>query len=106
MKGVPDRVARIFALAAASVLPSFPLPAQTNAPLRTHQDAMGDWTTDAPGVRHIINLDDLPPPHDTPSVDNGPHIVPRPADAWPKAPPARRVITSMPVVPAWREAAE
>ena len=48
---------------------------------------MGDWASDAPGVRRVIRLADLPPPKDTPSSDNGPHMVHRPADAWPKAPP-------------------
>ena len=28
-----------------------------------------------------------PPPYATPSVDNGPTVLARPADAWPKAPP-------------------
>lgn len=48
--------------------------------------AMGDWTTDAPGVRRLITVDDLPPPNATPSSDKGPHMVPRPAGALPKAP--------------------
>lgn len=52
----------------------------------TGQAALGDWTTDAPGVRRKITLDDLPPPYDTPSVNNGPHMVKRPEGAWPKAP--------------------
>jgi glucose/arabinose dehydrogenase len=53
----------------------------------TGQDALGDWTTDAPGVRRKITPDDLPPPYETPSVDNGPRrIVPRPEGAWPRVP--------------------
>jgi glucose/arabinose dehydrogenase len=52
---------------------------------------MGDWTTDAPGVRRVIVVDDLPAPYNTPSVDNGPHLVPRPAGAWPKVPPGFEV---------------
>jgi glucose/arabinose dehydrogenase len=51
------------------------------------QAAFGDWTTDAPGVRRLITVDDLPPPGATKSVDNGPKTVARPQDAWPKAPP-------------------
>jgi glucose/arabinose dehydrogenase len=52
----------------------------------TGKDAFGDWSTDAPGVRRLIKVDDLPPPNDTPSVDNGPKVVPRPEGAWPVAP--------------------
>jgi glucose/arabinose dehydrogenase len=52
---------------------------------------MGDWTTDAPGVRRRIVVADLPRPYETRSVDNGPHLVPRPAGAWPKAPKGFKV---------------
>ena len=58
---------------------------------RTGKDAMGDWTTDAPGVRRRITVDDLPKPYDTESVDNGPHMVSRPDGAWPKAPAGFKV---------------
>jgi glucose/arabinose dehydrogenase len=57
----------------------------------TGRDALGDWTTDAPGVRRRITVDDLPRPYNTPSVDNGPRIVRRPEGAWPKAPEGFRV---------------
>ena len=53
----------------------------------TGREALGDWTTDAPGVRRRITVDDLAPPFETPSVDNGPRrMAPRPKDAWPRAP--------------------
>jgi glucose/arabinose dehydrogenase len=52
----------------------------------TGKDALGDWTTDAPGVRRKVTLDDLARPYDTPSADNHPKVVSRPKDAWPKAP--------------------
>src|SRR5690349_13456024 len=52
----------------------------------TGADALGDWTTDAPGVRRKITVDDLAPPYDTRSADNFPRLVPRPRDAWPRAP--------------------
>ena len=54
--------------------------------LLTGQAALGDWSTDAPGTRRKLTVDMLPPPHDTPSVDNGAHMVPRPDGAMPKAP--------------------
>ena len=55
-------------------------------PLLTGAAALGDWSTDAPGVRRQLSVNDLPPPHDTPSADNGAHMVPRPDGAMPKAP--------------------
>jgi glucose/arabinose dehydrogenase len=53
---------------------------------RTGKDALGDWTTDAPGVRRKITLDDLATPYETPSAQNFPRVVKRPEGAWPKAP--------------------
>jgi glucose/arabinose dehydrogenase len=52
----------------------------------TGKDALGDWTTDAPGVRRKITIDDLARPYDTPSAEKHPRIVTRPKGAWPKAP--------------------
>jgi glucose/arabinose dehydrogenase len=49
-------------------------------------DALGDWTTDAPGVRRKVTLDDLDKPYATPSANNHPKVVKRPEGAWPKAP--------------------
>ncbi len=60
-------------------------------PLRTGQAAMGDYTTDAPGVRRLIKVEDLPAPNATKSNDNGPKLVPRPAGLVPKAPPGFKV---------------
>jgi glucose/arabinose dehydrogenase len=45
-----------------------------------------DYRFEKPGQIHKITLKDLPAPFDTPSASNGPTIVPRPQDAWPKAP--------------------
>jgi len=50
------------------------------------KDALGDWTTDAPGVRRKITIADLAVPYDTPSANNHPRVVARPQGAWPKAP--------------------
>jgi glucose/arabinose dehydrogenase len=57
----------------------------------TGEAAMGDWTTDAPGVRRRLTPADLPRAYATPSVDNGPRKVARPADAWPQVPPGFKV---------------
>ena len=48
------------------------------------QGASGNWTSDAPGVRHRITTADLPKPYATASIDNGPRLVSRPAQAWPR----------------------
>lgn len=76
-------------LVAASwvVLPSLS-PAQNSeaSELLTGPAAMGDWTTDAPGVRRKITANDLPPPNEEESVKNRPKEVERPEGAWPKVP--------------------
>jgi hypothetical protein len=41
----------------------------------------GDWRNDAPGVRHRIRLEDLPPPFATVSAGNSPSTLERPAGA-------------------------
>lgn len=61
------------------------------AKLRTGQEAMGDWTSDAPGVRRKITVADLPPPNDTRSADNGPTVVDRPAGAQLHVPPGFKI---------------
>ena len=53
--------------------------------------ALGDWTTDAPGVRRHITAKDLPAPNAEESVKNQPKIVKRPEGAWPKAPEGFKV---------------
>jgi glucose/arabinose dehydrogenase len=52
----------------------------------TGQAALGDWTTDAPGVRRKLTVADLPAPFATRSADNGATIVRRPAGALPRVP--------------------
>src|SRR5215831_21026358 len=62
-------------------------PAAPAAPaVLTGRAAMGDWTTDAPGVRRKLTPDDLPAPYATPSADNGATIVRRPSGALPRVP--------------------
>jgi glucose/arabinose dehydrogenase len=61
------------------------------SPLLQHEAALGDFKTDAPGVRRLIKVEDLPKPGATKSVDRGPHIVPRPEGALPKVPPGFEV---------------
>ena len=60
-------------------------PVQTGR-VQTGQGALGDWTTDAPGVRRRITPADLPKPNATRSVDAGSKVVARPEGAWPQVP--------------------
>jgi glucose/arabinose dehydrogenase len=60
--------------------------AESSSRVLTGHAALGDWTTDAPGVRRRITLDDLATPYETPSANNFPMVVRRPEGAWPKAP--------------------
>ncbi|MDX1933827.1 MAG: sorbosone dehydrogenase family protein [Capsulimonadales bacterium] len=72
----------------AGVTPSPTATAGVPAPpgeVLTGKEALGDWTTDAPGVRRKITVNDLPPPYASPSSDNGPGWAER-GDRMPKAP--------------------
>ena len=57
----------------------------------TGQAAFTDWNQQKPGVRHKITLADLPQPKPEESANNSPRLVPRPANAWPIAPPGFKV---------------
>src|SRR5713226_776506 len=59
--------------------------------LLTGKAAMGDWRSDAPGVRRRIVPTDLPAPYATASARNGPRIVPPPPSASPQVPRGFRV---------------
>jgi len=62
-----------------------------NYPVLTGQAAFTDASHEAPGVRRHLTVADLPGPMPEQSVDNGPNLVPRPADAWPIAPKGFKV---------------
>jgi glucose/arabinose dehydrogenase len=80
------------ALAAATLVIAAAASAQSSPqPLLTGQAAFTDWGQQQPGVRHKITLADLPEPKPEESVENQPHVIPRPADAWPVAPPGFKV---------------
>lgn len=57
----------------------------------TGQTAFTDAAHESPGTRRHITVADLPAPAPEQSVDNGPSVVPRPANAWPKAPAGFKV---------------
>jgi len=62
-----------------------------SGPMLTGTAALEGWKSEAPGVRHLITTADLPPPYATPSARNFAHVIRRPANAWPKAPPGFHV---------------
>ncbi len=76
------------ALAGTFVSPTTPARAQQ---VLTGQAAFTDYSQEQPGVRHKITVNDLPAPDPAEAVDNGPTVVPRPADAWPTAPAGFKV---------------
>ena len=57
----------------------------------TGQAAFADWNQQQPGIRRKITVADLPEPNPAEAVDNTPHVIPRPANAWPLAPAGFKV---------------
>jgi glucose/arabinose dehydrogenase len=57
----------------------------------TGQAAFTDWNQQAPGVRHKLTLADLPEPKPEEAGNFTPRVIPRPANAWPIAPPGFKV---------------
>ena len=57
----------------------------------TGKAAMGDWTSDAPGVMRKITVQDLPPPSSNALAINRAHVVDRPAGVQPKVPPGFKI---------------
>jgi glucose/arabinose dehydrogenase len=60
-------------------------------PVLTGQAAFTDYRKEAPGIVRKITVADLPQPYATQSAGNPPTVVPRPSDAWPKAPSGFKV---------------
>ena len=75
-------------LAAAALFLPAALAAQQTI---TGQAAFADWSQQQPGVRRKITVADLPEPKPDEAVDNTPHVISRPADAWPIAPAGFKV---------------
>jgi glucose/arabinose dehydrogenase len=57
----------------------------------TGKRAFADYTQQKPGTFRKITLADLPEPHASKSVDNGPDESSRPANAWPQTLPGFKV---------------
>jgi glucose/arabinose dehydrogenase len=64
-------------------------PVKTNAP--PPPAPFTDFRFEEPGKVRKITVQDLPAPYATDSAANGPQVVARPRDAWPKAPAGFRV---------------
>jgi glucose/arabinose dehydrogenase len=64
-------------------------PAKDQSPSKSV--VFADYRAEHPGVVHKITLADLPKPGATKSVDNGPDLVPRPANAQLQVPPGFKV---------------
>lgn len=73
--------ARLLAAAAFAATASAAFVAHTAAPVLTGNDALGDWTTDKPGVTRMIKAGDIPPPNQRESVRNSSQVADRPANA-------------------------
>ena len=57
----------------------------------TGKSAFTDYRSEKPGVWRKLTIADLPEPHATRSVDNGPNLVERPNNALPQAPAGFKV---------------
>jgi glucose/arabinose dehydrogenase len=66
-------------------------PASAPSPPAPDTPPFFDYRQERPGALHKITVADLPPPREAESIDNGPRMVPRPADAWPSAPAGFKV---------------
>src|ERR1700691_1578849 len=75
-------------LAATALLLPAALPAQQTI---TGQAAFADWNQQQPGVQRKITIADLPEPNPDEAVNNTPHVIARPVNAWPIAPAGFKV---------------
>ena len=64
---------------------------QNKTKVLTGQGAMGDWSTDAPGVWRRITTADLPKPFESPSATVFARIAKRPEGAMPHVPAGFKV---------------
>ena len=80
----------LFVAAFLSIAVQLGAAAESNA-LLTGKAAMGDWKSDAPGVRRKISVADLPAPSSNVLAINSPHVIRRPADAQPRVPPGFKI---------------
>ena len=90
-KGILRTAAVIFVVG-ASLLAAVPFGAAQQKPkVLTGQGAMGDWTTDSPGVWRHITVADLAKPFESPSATVFARIAKRPDGAMPQVPAGFKV---------------
>ncbi len=84
-------LAAIFACAVTMTATADDTAAKESNNVETGQSAFTNWKKEKPGVFRKITLGDLPQPYATVPVANSPHVVPRPANAWPQTLPGFKV---------------
>jgi glucose/arabinose dehydrogenase len=85
------RICRLSSAFLLSCLAACVADTPTTHPVLTGQAAFTDIAREAPGTRRHITVGDLPAPAPDQSVNNGASVIPRPANAWPKAPQGFKV---------------
>jgi glucose/arabinose dehydrogenase len=89
---VPDARDRADLIAFLATLPPVALPAAAqSAAAPRAAPSPGDWTNDAPGVRHRVRVEELPAPFVSESAQNGPGTEDRPDGAILSVPPGFQV---------------
>ena len=78
-------------LLAATVAAPTALLAQAPGQVSTGQAAFANYSEQKPGAYRHITLADLPEPNPAEAVDNTPHLIDRPQNAWPQAPAGFKV---------------
>src|SRR5258708_9626020 len=86
-----DAIFRVIFFAAVFFLAVVTVAAAEKRALLTGKAAMGDWTSDAPGVTRKITEQDLPPAGSNVLAINRSRVVDRPAEAQPKVPPGFKI---------------
>jgi glucose/arabinose dehydrogenase len=82
----------LLGLAMMAAIPCLPKAfGNITGPVLTGQAAFTSYKKEAPGVVRKITVADLPRPYATKSAGNSPDVVPRPSNAWPKAPAGFKV---------------
>ncbi len=84
----------IFCAIYIAISSSFAAPATAateSGTLLTGKAAMGDWTSDAAGVRRKITVQDLPTPSSNVLAINLPRVIARPADGQLQVPPGFKI---------------
>src|SRR5678816_3797008 len=86
-----DAICRVVFFSAPFLIAVITGAAAEKRALLTGKAAMGDWTSDAPGVTRKITVQDLPPPSSNVLAINRARVVDRPADVQPKVPPGFKI---------------